>query len=268
MNTVTAAAPWRQFICRACGLVYDEQAGDPDSGLVPGTRFDDIPDDWECPLCGVVKADFEPYAPIAVAASSSGTASPLAHHRRGVVIVGAGIAGWTVTETLRSHDPHLPIKLLTACDGERYHKPELSIAVSRNLDRQALVREQAADAVRRFGMRLLADTLVVGITPHLRRLRTTRGTLRYTERARPGCQCAACFHTRRNTSWATSSASARLPSILCPSDSSRGSLRATSSAAARGAPRATLASNATSGSSSVKGHHRLSLVSLFIAVYA
>ena len=53
--------PWRLFICRACGLIYDEAEGDPDSGLAPGTRFEDIPDDWECPLCGVTKTDFEPF---------------------------------------------------------------------------------------------------------------------------------------------------------------------------------------------------------------
>ena len=49
------------YICRACGLIYDEEKGDPDSGIAPGTRFEDIPDDWECPLCGVTKTDFEPF---------------------------------------------------------------------------------------------------------------------------------------------------------------------------------------------------------------
>ena len=53
--------PWQQFLCRACGLIYDEGEGDPDSGLPPGTRFADIPEDWACPICGVTKADFEPY---------------------------------------------------------------------------------------------------------------------------------------------------------------------------------------------------------------
>ena len=62
MSAVTAAL-WRQFICKACGLIYDEAEGDADSGIAPGTRFDDIPDDWACPLCGVTKADFEPYEP-------------------------------------------------------------------------------------------------------------------------------------------------------------------------------------------------------------
>ncbi len=51
------------YICRACGLIYDEEKGDPDSGIAPGTRFEDIPDDWECPLCGVTKTDFEPFEP-------------------------------------------------------------------------------------------------------------------------------------------------------------------------------------------------------------
>ena len=58
------AQAWRSFICRACGWIYDEALGDADGGLPPGTRFEDIPDDWACPLCGVSKADFEPYEPL------------------------------------------------------------------------------------------------------------------------------------------------------------------------------------------------------------
>ena len=58
-----SALEFRQFICRACGLVYDEALGDPDSGLAPGTRFEDIPDDWACPLCGVTKQDVEALLP-------------------------------------------------------------------------------------------------------------------------------------------------------------------------------------------------------------
>ena len=52
---------WALYICRACGLIYDESKGDEDSGLAAGTRFEDIPEDWACPLCGVTKADFELY---------------------------------------------------------------------------------------------------------------------------------------------------------------------------------------------------------------
>jgi rubredoxin len=43
----------------ACGYIYDEDKGDPDSGNSPGTRFEDLPEDWTCPICGVDKSQFE-----------------------------------------------------------------------------------------------------------------------------------------------------------------------------------------------------------------
>jgi rubredoxin len=48
-----------KYVCTICGWVYDPESGDPDSGVEPGTRFEDIPDDWECPVCGAPKDDFE-----------------------------------------------------------------------------------------------------------------------------------------------------------------------------------------------------------------
>lgn len=47
------------YKCLACGYIYDPEIGDPDSGIAPGTKFEDIPDDWVCPLCGVGKDMFE-----------------------------------------------------------------------------------------------------------------------------------------------------------------------------------------------------------------
>ena len=49
------------YICTSCGFINDPDEGDPDGGVPPGTAFDDIPDDWFCPVCGARKADFEPY---------------------------------------------------------------------------------------------------------------------------------------------------------------------------------------------------------------
>ena len=49
------------WICTSCGFIYDPAEGDPDGGIPPGTAFEDIPDDWFCPVCGARKADFEPY---------------------------------------------------------------------------------------------------------------------------------------------------------------------------------------------------------------
>lgn len=48
-----------KYICTVCQWVYDPEVGDPEGGIAPGTAFEDIPDDWVCPLCGVGKDDFE-----------------------------------------------------------------------------------------------------------------------------------------------------------------------------------------------------------------
>lgn len=47
-----------KYYCPACGYVYDPALGDPDTGIAPGTAFEDLPEDWVCPLCGTAKADF------------------------------------------------------------------------------------------------------------------------------------------------------------------------------------------------------------------
>lgn len=51
----------QKYICLVCDYIYDPEVGDEDSGIAPGTSFDDIPQDWTCPDCGVGKEDFEPY---------------------------------------------------------------------------------------------------------------------------------------------------------------------------------------------------------------
>ena len=186
-TAVQALAPYRQFICHACGWIYDEAEGDADSGLAPGTRFKDIPEDWACPLCGVTKADFSPYeAPSlealrARAESAAGQGVTGGRGTPGVVIVGAGRAGWQMAEALRALDAQLPITLVTACAGDVYDKPLLSVAMARGLPAEALVKERGADAARRLGVRLLADTHAIHINRAQRQLRTTRGTLRYGE---------------------------------------------------------------------------------------
>jgi rubredoxin len=50
----------KKYVCGACGYVYDPAKGDPDGGIKPGTAFEDIPDDWVCPTCGLGKSAFNP----------------------------------------------------------------------------------------------------------------------------------------------------------------------------------------------------------------
>lgn len=51
----------KKYICTVCDWVYIPDDGDPDGGIEPGTAFEDIPDDWVCPVCGVGKEEFEEY---------------------------------------------------------------------------------------------------------------------------------------------------------------------------------------------------------------
>ena len=49
-----------KYQCTVCGFIYDPAIGDADHGISPGTAWEDIPDDWTCPICGVDKTMFEP----------------------------------------------------------------------------------------------------------------------------------------------------------------------------------------------------------------
>ena len=48
----------KKYVCNVCGWEYDEAQGDPDNGIAPGTKSEELPADFECPLCGVGKEDF------------------------------------------------------------------------------------------------------------------------------------------------------------------------------------------------------------------
>ena len=50
----------QKYVCTACGYEYDPAIGDPDNGIEPGTSFEDLPEDWLCPLCSLGKDAFEP----------------------------------------------------------------------------------------------------------------------------------------------------------------------------------------------------------------
>ena len=51
----------KKYICKICGWIYDEAQGDPDNGIAPGTKFEDLPAVYICPMCGAGKDEFEEY---------------------------------------------------------------------------------------------------------------------------------------------------------------------------------------------------------------
>lgn len=49
-----------KYICSNCGYIYDPEVGDEENGIAAGTEFDDLPEDWTCPICYVAKSLFDP----------------------------------------------------------------------------------------------------------------------------------------------------------------------------------------------------------------
>ena len=179
IGPIDGLGPWQRYICRICGLIYDEADGDSDSGIAAGTRFRDIPDDWECPICHVTKADFDPYVPHSATPPSDATVA--ISRNTGVVIVGAGVAGWSAVEAIRVLDENIPITVITACSGDVYSKPELSVALTRGSTPTTLKRETGAEAAARLRVRLVSETFAIGLSSSTRTVRTTRGHFRFTD---------------------------------------------------------------------------------------
>jgi rubredoxin-NAD+ reductase len=181
---------FRRWVCDACGYIYDEAKGDPDSGLAAGTRYEDIPEDWQCPWCGLSKGDLR-LLPEPVPASAASrrkketgqtTGRPTATSRGGddhVVIVGAGIAGWSVAGAIRARDPDTPLLLVTACEGVYYPKPALSTALAHGKQADDLAEQDAAAKAAELGIEVRTDTRVIKLDPARRRLTTAKGGIQY-----------------------------------------------------------------------------------------
>ena len=81
----------------------------------------------------------------------------------GIVIIGAGLAGWHVIDAIRTKDKDIPITLITADNGDRYHKPMLTMAISQKKSAADLVRATGSDAAEAANITLLANTQVTDI---------------------------------------------------------------------------------------------------------
>lgn len=57
--TTLARPTMKSYMCVICGFVYEEEKGHPETGIAPGTRWEDVPEHWTCPDCGASKAEFE-----------------------------------------------------------------------------------------------------------------------------------------------------------------------------------------------------------------
>ena len=166
-----------QWECIVCGWVYDETKGDPDNGVVPGTKWDDVPESWLCPDCCVGKDDFEIIAGTENDAVEASASAEEASTETGapIVIIGTGIAGYTLLKEIRRIDADAPIIIVTGDDGRNYSKPMLSTGFTKNKDANALAMSDAGSMALQFNCSIWTNTHVNAINSESQTLTLNSG---------------------------------------------------------------------------------------------
>jgi len=141
---------YKKWLCIVCDFIYDEEKGIPDEGIAPGTRWQDIPDDWLCPECGVGKVDFEMVEitrdadQVPAELSNSAASSEIIDQEKSpLVIIGSGLAGYQLAREFRKLDSTTPLTIITSDDGNLYSKPQLSTGFSKNKKPEQLISASA-----------------------------------------------------------------------------------------------------------------------------
>ena len=165
-----------RYRCGTCAHIYDEAVGDPIHGVAPGTRFDDLPDEWFCWVCGDPRESFE-FVGVSEHAQAVGERNS---DQEGdpIVIVGAGIGGWYIAEQLRQNGAKGPITIVTKDDGDYYYKPHLSVSVT-SKSRADLTLAKGPDRARLLDVDLRARTQALGLDRKKKRLLTNKGKVEY-----------------------------------------------------------------------------------------
>jgi rubredoxin---NAD+ reductase len=171
----------KKWLCIICGLIYDEAKGWPSDGIQAGTRWEDVPEDWICPDCGVGKADFEMIEISADVKPAEVVAAAVISNEPPVVIIGSGYAGYGMAEALRQRSPEKPIVLFTTDDGHHYSKPALSNALAREKSAAELVSETPLQIEARLNIRIYTRCRVQGIDVQQHLLQTDVGEQQYSK---------------------------------------------------------------------------------------
>jgi len=156
------ATAYRVWQCIICGFVYDEAQGWPDEDIAAGSRWEDVPEDWQCPDCGAEKGDFQM---IEIAQTSAATPAEDAGERPPIVILGTGLAGYNLAREFRKLDQATPLLLITRDDGRAYTKPLLSTGFT-----QVKTADQLASAYPErmcvdLDLQVLTSTAVLAFDP-------------------------------------------------------------------------------------------------------
>ena len=152
-----------RYECIVCGWIYDEAEGLPDSGIAAGTLWADIPADWICPDCGVGKEDFQLIEEAVVEAAPHHARSEINLEAAPVVIIGSGLAGYSLVKEFRKHDKDTPVVVITADDGRAYSKPMLSTGFTKGKDADGLVQGDAGTMAKQLQAKVWTMTRVTSI---------------------------------------------------------------------------------------------------------
>jgi rubredoxin---NAD+ reductase len=168
----TKGVLYKIWQCTLCAFVYDEALGLPKEGIAPGTRWEDIPEDWECPDCGISKAGFD----MIELAGTDEDGEKVNNH---VVIVGSGLAGYTLAKEIRKTNPNSPISLFTKDNGDNYSKPMLSNALTMKKSAKELILKSAEQTAIDLNINLRTGIEITRIDRDKKELVTEHGVVKY-----------------------------------------------------------------------------------------
>ncbi|MEH6581185.1 MAG: FAD-dependent oxidoreductase [Halioglobus sp.] len=175
--------PYQVWECLVCGWIYDEVKGWPEDGILPGTRWEDIPDDWVCPECFVGKDDFEMVAVSRTAVEEKAKVeSPkytIDYTRKPIVIIGTGLAGYNLAKEFRKLDQTTPLVMLTNDDGRFYSKPLISVGYHKNKSADQIATASAEDMAGLLAADIRIFTEVIAVDPDSQLIETTTSKLHY-----------------------------------------------------------------------------------------
>jgi rubredoxin-NAD+ reductase len=170
----------KTYQCQVCGWIYDEAKGCPEDGIPAGTRWEDLPESWCCPHCGVGKGDFEM---LAIAAEATGPAASMPDSMpadkeftsAALVILGSGLAAYTLAREFRKIDKATSLLLVTRDGGGFYAKPSLSNALANRKTPEQLQTKTAGQMGAELDAQILTHSEIAGIDSVKRQLTLADG---------------------------------------------------------------------------------------------
>ena len=168
----------KTYECRVCGWIYDEAKGSPEDGISPGTRWEDVPDDWCCPTCGASKEDFDMVAvePLAISPNETVTEGQNKQTYASLIILGSGLAAYWLAREFRKIDRTSSLLLVTRDGGGFYAKPSLSNALASQKTPAQLQTKTAEQMAAELNAEIRVRSEVIGIDPVARQVRLSDGS--------------------------------------------------------------------------------------------